>query len=161
MSGTYSIHIEAPVEKVFDFYRDPYKAWSVMPDQMSRISTLTEVKTTSEGVGTYESWALNLGGLRVEGFDVVTEFVPNQRITSRSSRSFVGTWTYTFEPEGSGTRLTMQRRLSSIWALPFIDQMSERMMAPRYQETLAKLKAKLEEASEPAAGSAASGPSTR
>ena len=123
MSATCSVYIEAPVEKVFAFYQDPRKAW-----EMTNAGELIDVKMTEEGVGTYYSWGMRLlPGLRWEGFGVFTEFVPNKRITDRSSESFIGTWTYTFEPEGSGTRVTAQRHPVSSRALRPIDRLIDRV----------------------------------
>lgn len=144
MSSQQSIHIEAPVEKVFDFYKDPRKQWSTMPDQMMKVGKLTDAKMTKEGVGTYSSWRIGVGAVHVDGFDVITEFVPNEKLTSRSSRPAVGTWTATFEPEGSGTRFSIQRRPGSFWALRPVDRLVERVMSPRWRESLEKLKAELE-----------------
>ena len=150
MSVTQSIYIDAPVAKVFDFCLDPRKSWSVGPDQMLRHGSLTDVKTTEEGVGTYYSWSFRLAGVSMEGFDVVTECVPNERITDRSSRPFVGTWTSTFEPEGTGTRLTMQRQPASSPAMRLADRLFDRFRISLGQQTMAKLKAELEKASAPA-----------
>jgi hypothetical protein len=144
MSSKQSIHIEAPVEKVFAFYKDPRKQWSTMPDQMARIGKLTDAKMTKEGVGTYSSWRIGVGAVHMDGFDVITEFVPNERMTSRSSRASVGTWTATFEPEGTGTRFSIQRQPASIWALRPIDRLVERVLGPRWRESLEKVKAELE-----------------
>jgi hypothetical protein len=81
-----SIHIEAPVEKVFDCVKDP----TYMPEGFAEPFEVTDVKLTDEGVGTYYSWALKTPGPRFEGFDVYTEFIPTQRITDRSSSGFAG-----------------------------------------------------------------------
>ncbi len=158
MSATCSIHIEAPVEKVFDFYKDPRKGVAAMwTDQMNERGELLDVKTTDEGVGTYYSWAMKLPGLRLEGFDVYTEFVPNQRITDRSSRSFVGTWTYTFGPEGSGTRLTHQRHPASSRARRAIDRLMDRFRVSVERQELEKLKVLLEKPAAPGPMRTASG----
>jgi hypothetical protein len=93
----------------------------------------------------------------VEGFDVLTEFVPNQRITDRSSRSFVGTWTTTFEPEGSGTRLTEQRQPVSFWPLRPLDRLMDRFRGKLNQQSLEKVRAELERPEAPTAIPAASG----
>ncbi len=155
MSAKQSIYIEAPVERVFDFCADPRRSWSAGPDRMVRSSELIDVKRTKEGVGTYYSWAMKFAGLRVEGFDVYTEFVPNQRFTDRSSMSFAGTWTYTFEPEGTGTRLTMQRHPASLWALPPLDRLVDRLfVTPMSRQTLDKVKTEMEKVAAPAAARA-------
>jgi carbon monoxide dehydrogenase subunit G len=122
-----SIHIEAPVEKVFGFLMEPAKSWDLLPIH----SQLDDVKVTKEGVGTYESWHFRVAGLTVQGFDVLTDVVPNKHITSRSSRAMTGTWDYDFEPEGSGTKVTMEHHPESFWRIPplrvLMDLVTERM----------------------------------
>jgi hypothetical protein len=144
MSVKQSIFIEAPVQRVFDFYRDPRNAWSVMPDQMAGRGELTGVRITEDGVGTYYSWAVKVAGLRVTGFDVFTDLVPNERITDRSSSAFVGTWTTTFEPEGSGTRVTEERHPSSSRALRAVDRLTDRVRSRLDRQSLEKAKVRLE-----------------
>jgi hypothetical protein len=77
-----------------------------------------DVTLTKEGVGTHYSWTVKMRGIPLKGFDVFTEFVPNERIVEKSSSAFVGTWEYMFAPEGSGTRLTMEHLQRSLWAVP-------------------------------------------
>ena len=108
-----SIHIEAPVERVFGAFKDPGRFWDLMPIH----TQLDDVKVTKEGVGTYESWHGKIAGLPIQGFEVLTEVVPNKHITSRSSNAMVGTWDYDFEPEGSGTKLTMEHHVESFWRI--------------------------------------------
>lgn len=143
MTVKQSIHIDAPVEEVFDFYADPRSAWTVMPDQMTGRGRLTEVTRTEEGVGTYYSWTVRLAGVPVGGFDVYTEYVPNERITDRSSRTFVGTWTTTFAAEGSGTRVTEERHPSPPVLRP-VDLLTDRVRQRLTRQSLTKLKAELE-----------------
>ncbi len=109
-----SIHIEAPVETVFGSFKDPAKFAEFDPGG----TQVDEVKITEEGAGTYMSWHAKIAGLPIRGFEVLTEVVPNKHITSRSSNPVVGTWDYDFEPEGSGTKLTLEHHLESFWRLP-------------------------------------------
>jgi Polyketide cyclase / dehydrase and lipid transport len=122
-----SIHIEAPVETVFDSFMDPVRLWDLMPIH----TELDDVKVTKEGVGTYESWHFKIAGLPVRGFDVLTDVVPNKHITSRSSKAMMGTWDYDFESEGSGTKVTMEHHPGSFWRIPplrnLMDLVTERM----------------------------------
>lgn len=124
-----SIHIEAPVEKVFGSFKDPTKFWDLSPFD----SHLDDVKVTKDGVGTYTSWHAKIYGLPVRGFSVVTDVVPNKHITERSSNPLVGTWNYDFEPEGSGTKLTTEHRSDSFWRIPplsnLVDLATERATA--------------------------------
>ncbi|MGZ4493134.1 MAG: SRPBCC family protein [Nocardioides sp.] len=132
-------YIDAPVESVFDFFKDP-----TSDTGFSKMEVL-ESKTTKEGIGTYLSWRVKLGGIPWEGFEVITDLVPNRRISEKSSSAMVGSWEYTFEPEGSGTRLTMEHRPRSLWALPplgnVIDYGTTRMSRLYIERVRAALKA--------------------
>ena len=135
-----SIHIEAPVEKVFDFCKDPRNVLDVTAAPFA----VKDVKLTEEGVGTYYSWASKTPGLRFEGFDVYTEFVPNQRITDRSSSGLPGDWTFSFEPEGSGMQLTAEVHHRSFWRIPPLGELVEWVQSPVAGRMLSAVKAKME-----------------
>jgi hypothetical protein len=135
-----SIHIEAPVEKVFDFFKDPKTAYETagMP------FAIKDVKLTEDGVGTYYSWATKTPGLRWEGFDVYTEVIPNQRITDRSSSPSAGDSTLSFEPEGSGTLLTIETHQRSFWRIPPLRGLVEEVQSTASERLLSKVKARME-----------------
>jgi len=67
---------------------------------------------------------------------VFTEFVPNQRITDTSSSSLEGTWTYLFEPEGSGTKLTVENRGRSFWRIPPLERLLDWLAAKTHDSRL-------------------------
>jgi hypothetical protein len=134
-----SIHIEAPVEKVFDFVKDPRNVPEGIPGP-----EVKDVKMTEEGVGTYYSWVFRIAGLPIEGFDVYTEFIPNQRITDRSSFSMTRDFVISFEPEGSGMKLTVETDHGSFWRFPPFRQLvdlGQSMIGDRF---LSALKAQME-----------------
>lgn len=127
-----SIHIEAPVETVYDSFFDSIKDPEKWRDLMEFVGAADEVKVTKEGTGTYMSWHMKIAGLPVaRGFDVLTDVVPGKHITERSSNAMVGRWEYDFEPEGSGTKLTMEHHPQSFWRIPplrtLMDLATERM----------------------------------
>ncbi len=135
-----SIHIEAPVEKVFDFVKDPRNVAEGAAAPME----VKDVKMTDEGVGTYYSWVIRIAGFPFEGFDVYTEFIPNQRITDRSSFSMTRDFVTSFEPEGSGMKLTMETGHGSFWRFPPFRQLvdlGQSLISERY---LSALKAQME-----------------
>lgn len=135
-----SIHIEAPVEKVFDLVKDP----RYVPKGVTMHFEITDVKLADEGVGTYYSWVSKTPVLRMEGFDVYTEFVPNQRITDRSSSSMVGDFTVSFEPEGSGTKVTMESHSRSFWRIPPLRELADLVKGMTAEQYLPAVKAEME-----------------
>lgn len=138
MSATHSIYIEAPVEKVFDFFKDPRNSQSLGTEPRFQ---LTQVHLTEEGLGTFWVASFKLpGGVRAEFFGVYTEFVPNERIVEKYSLAFEGTWTHTFHPEGAGTRVTVQRHPRSLWRLGPFDKLIDLREGPASERYLAKLK---------------------
>ena len=139
MTMKQSVHIEAPVQEVFDFFKDPAN-WQGLDESIA----YKDVKRTREGLGTSYSWVGKMAVLRLEGFNVFTEFVPNERITDKSSRAFEGTWTYSFEPEGSGMRLTFENRSRSFWAVPPLSNLLDLATAKGHEKTMLAMKARIE-----------------
>jgi uncharacterized protein YndB with AHSA1/START domain len=136
-----SLHIEAPVETVFDLFADPRNFREVAPEGID----YTAVHRTAEGLGTHYTWSAKLAGLTMEGLDVFTEFVPNQRIVDWSSSALEGTWTYTFQPDGSGTRLTVENRTRSLWGagpwVALLDRLTARTHDPVFEQLKTSLEA--------------------
>jgi uncharacterized protein YndB with AHSA1/START domain len=112
MTMTASYHIDAPVEKVFDFFKDPASGDGTFGME------IREAKATEQGVGTYVGWRMKIAGIPWEGFEVITDCTPNTHITEKSSSAVVGTWEYSFEPDGAGTKVTLEHRPRALWALP-------------------------------------------
>ncbi|KRE53871.1 hypothetical protein ASG70_12375 [Phycicoccus sp. Soil748] len=85
-----------------------------------------------------------LRGVRFEMFGVFTEFVPNERIIDRWSTAVEGSETYSFEREGSGTRLTLSRERRSLWRLSVLDRLLARFEGREDEQALTRLKTRLE-----------------
>ena len=134
------IYMEAPIEIVFDHFLDPRKDIDLMPID----TEILELKMTEEGTGTYTLYRGKVAGIPFEMFDVVTDLVPNRRITSRSSNATVGTWTYTFEPEGTGTRVTMEHQSGSLWRLPLLRSVADMVSSRANASYMPKAKARIE-----------------
>lgn len=144
MATTMSFYVDAPVEAVFGFVLDPTRQTSDMgPFKGMKVH---EMKRTKEGVGSYYSWSVKMFGIPMQGFEVVTDLEPDRRMTEKSSNSMVGTWEYAFEPEGSGTKVTMTHRQRGIWALPplslAMDYVMPRMSKPFIELVKSELEAK-------------------
>jgi hypothetical protein len=146
VTATSSVYVDAPVEAVFDFFRDPGN-WQ----DAQRGITFCEVHLTEEGTGSFYTWRARVAGVTVEGFDVFTEFVPNQHITDRSSLAFEGTWTYSFTAEGSGTRVTLQNQARGLWRLPVLERVVDALAVAGHRPVLTALRAKLEATPRPTA----------
>lgn len=140
MTYQQSIHIDAPVTKAFDFFRDPNN-WA---GEAARGVSFQDVRLTQEGMGTHYTWVVKIAGISLEGFDVFTEFIPNQRITDRSSSSLEGTWTYSFESDGSGTKLTVTNQMGPFWRLPLLERLLDWITAKTHEPVFKRLKAVLE-----------------
>lgn len=137
-----SIHIEAPVKTVFDSFFDP-KTFELM----EFTTKLDDMKVTKERDGTYLSWHMQIAGRPVvRGFDVYTDVVPGKHITDRSSNAMVGTWEMDFEPEGSGTRLTMEHHWQSFWRVPPLRNLMDLGSARLTDSFMGRLKDTLETA---------------
>ena len=136
-----SYHIEAPVETVFDFFKDPSNQVDYRPFSAMEVH---DAKMTKEGVGTYYSWSVKMFGIPVNGFEVFTDLVPNEHITEKSSNAMVGTWDYTFEPEGSGTKVTLEQQPRSLWALPPLRNLMDLAMPRMSRSFIDAVKAQLE-----------------
>lgn len=150
MSAAQSAYIEAPVERVFDWFRNPGN-WLASLNPDSRREETTQVHVTEEGLGTFHVWAMKpLPGVRFEPFAVCTEFVPNQRIVDRWSLPFYGTYTYTFDAEGSGTRVTLQRHPRGLWRRWPLDKLVDQFEGPSNEKFLGKLKEFMESTVTPA-----------
>jgi coenzyme Q-binding protein COQ10 len=96
-----SITINAPVEKVFAYIEDPI-------NELEWIPSLVEIQDVAgQGVETHFRWAYKMAGMRLEGEGTNTEYIPNERIVTRSKGGIVSTWALTFEPHDGGTKLNL------------------------------------------------------
>ncbi len=112
-----SIHVDAPVETVFDYVKDPAHFYDAMPGRMR--AKLKAVNMTPEGVGTTYEWLQgHLAGFELVGVITRQESVDNERIVDSSSTGPV--WTWTFEPDGDGTSLTLAFEYST--KIPYMDK---------------------------------------
>lgn len=112
-----STHVDAPVETVFEYVKDPTHFYNAMPDSMS--AKLRAVNVTPEGVGTTYEWlAGHLAGFELVAVISRQEFVLNERIVDSSSTGPV--WTWTFEPDGDGARIMLAFEYST--KVPLMDK---------------------------------------
>lgn len=141
-----SIHIDAPVEHVFECVSDFQTLYA---DLLPGVR-FTDVTKTREGVGTTFAFTTAEHGLRWRARNVWTEFVPNRRIVERQSGFIDGTFTYTFEPVGRITLLTIQGALehAHAWSIPLLGKALEWLVLTgegrEFGSVLTLLKARIE-----------------
>ncbi len=96
-----SITIKAPVDKVFAYVANPANEM----EWFTSISDIRDIK--GQGVGQKYGYTYKMAGLPLKGESEVIEYTPNQRYVTKSKGGMVSTWTWTFSPEDSGTRLNV------------------------------------------------------
>lgn len=119
-----SVHIDAPVEKVFDYVQDPQHFLEAFDEEMRRHMALAEVNITPEGVGsTFRVMGRMFLIFHMEWVMTREEYVPNERIVDHGNLG--GAWTYTFEPDDTGTTLTLAFGWSS--KVPLVGELADRI----------------------------------
>ena len=121
---TRSIHIDAPVKKVFAYVKDPHHFFEAFDEEWRRHMALVEVSTTPEQVGsTYRLMGRMFLLFHMEWVMTREEYVPNKRIVDHANTG--GVWTFTFQPDETGTTLTGSFGWSS--KVPFICELMDRV----------------------------------
>lgn len=114
-----SIHVDAPVEQVFEYVQEPTHFYEAMPGRMRPGRGVRSVHMTPDGVGsTYEWLAGHIGGFQIVGVLTREEYVSNERIVDTSSTG--PSWTWTFEPDDEGTLVTLAFEYST--KVPLLDK---------------------------------------
>lgn len=124
-----SINISAPVEKVFGYVSDPMSAleWFV---------GMTEVKdVTGSGVGQHYHWKYTMIGVPFQGETTLTEHVPNERTFSESKGGITSTFTFTFAPHETGTKLGLE--IDYTIPVPVLGKLAEKLVFKRNQREAA------------------------
>ena len=136
-----SISIDAPVEKVFAYLRDPMSNLEIMPN-MVQVSPVA-----GEGVGAEFRWVYRMAGLNLEGKSTVLEFVPDERFVTQSQGGIESTWTWDFAPENGGTRLDLAVEYTV--PVPVLGRLAEALVVRQNEReldtTLANIKARVED----------------
>lgn len=118
-----SVHVDAPVEKVFDYVKDLAHFYAAMPAGKHEKNVLGSVKVAPEGVGTTAEWTAREFGIKVSGVLTREEYVVNERIVDRSSTGPI--WAWSFEPDGAGTTLTLTYEYST--RIPLVDKVVDKI----------------------------------
>lgn len=99
---THSIHIDAPVEKVFAFIAEPKN----LMETYAAADQATVVHVAQNPDGTVASYKVKYRelGMHLTAEMTREEYLANERFTDHSSMGPV--WSVTVAPEGAGTTLT-------------------------------------------------------
>jgi uncharacterized membrane protein len=118
-----SIHINAPVEKVFAYMTDPTN----LPEWMVSMSEVTGV--TGSGVGLNYQWKYKMIGIPLQGQTTFTEFVASERVVTESKGGVASTFTFTFAPHEGGT--TLDLKVEYTIPIPVLGKLAERLVLKR------------------------------
>jgi uncharacterized membrane protein len=98
-----SISINAPAEKIFDYWTEPANLPEVWP-------SVVEVKDRQRlpNGGNFFRWVYKMAGMRFEGTSQDVEYVTNRRTVTDLKGGIDSTITVTLQPEGDGTQVAFE-----------------------------------------------------
>jgi len=137
-----TITINAPVEKVFSYLQDePTNLLEIWPSMVE----VKDMKRLPNG-GTSFRWVYKMVGMRFEGTSEDIEYISNQRVVTKTKGGIEATYTWMFQPEDGGTKMTVEVEWSV--PVPVLGKLAEALII-RQQErefdlVLANLKDKME-----------------
>jgi uncharacterized membrane protein len=99
-----SILINKPVEEVFDYAASPYNGPAFIPN----LNENTNIRPEKPGAGQKFEWRFNLLGVDVTGTAEVAEFQRPNLVVMKTEGGTNSTWTYKFEEEDGGTRVSVE-----------------------------------------------------
>lgn len=99
-----SVHVTAPVDRVFSFIADhPERAVTFIPG----LNRIEGVSPAEPGVGQTWRYEFNWFGVVFEGNSQCTKLDRPRTYQFQTVTGNPSTWTYTFAPSGGGTDLTL------------------------------------------------------
>jgi uncharacterized membrane protein len=136
-----TITINALVEKVFGFIDDPTNLPEIWPSMVE----VKDVQRLPNGGSSFR-WVYKMAGMRFEGFSETTEYIANQHIITKSKGGIESTFTWTYQPEGGGTKLTLEVEYTV--PIPLLGKLAEAFIVKQNEHEadvmLANLKARME-----------------
>ncbi len=136
-----SITINAPVEKVFGYVGEPTNLLEIWPSLVEA----KDVQRLPTG-GHRFRWVYKMAGVRLAGTSEDAEYVANQRIVAKTTGGIGSTVTWRFQPEGSGTKVSVEADYSV--PVPVLGKLAEALVVRQNEReaelVLANLKARLE-----------------
>ena len=96
------ILIHAPVQRVFDQVYD----FESIPQWMVGMEVVSNFSPGERGEGSSFEWTYNMAGVKFNGSSQIVSLDPPRKAVIESKGGIDSTWTWTYAPEGEGTRLT-------------------------------------------------------
>ena len=139
MRATRTIRVDATPERVMSFFLDS----TATPRGM----TMKAVYESPDVVGNSYEWTFKMLGIPQKGVTVYTDYVPGERITSAEFGAMEGTSTVTIEPEGDGSKVTME--MDSHFSVPLIGRFLDPLLEKGWERNIEWAKRELEKAAKP------------
>jgi uncharacterized protein YndB with AHSA1/START domain len=131
------LHIDAPPEVAFTYMEDVAKVAEM------NAMTITPIHETPERVGTTYAFEYRFLGLPATGTMVITEYVPNQRLSFRFSHPCDGTSVWTFAAADGGTDFTSEASFRS--TIPGVSTLYAQVMGFMFRTGMGpRMKARIE-----------------
>jgi uncharacterized membrane protein len=136
-----SLTINVPADMIFGYIHNPTNLLEVWPSFVEA----KDVQSLPNGGHSFR-WTYKMAGMRFEGATEDTEVVANQRIVSKSKGGIDSTITWTFQPEGKGTKVTLEADYTV--PIPLLGKLAESVIVKLNEQEavtiLANLKARME-----------------
>lgn len=123
-----SVTVDAPVERVFAYLRDPMSNLEWLPGMME------VTKVSGEGVGARFRWVYRMAGIALEGESTALEFVPNERFVTESKSGILSTWNWDFAPDGGGTKIDLT--VDYVVPIPVLGKLAEAVVVRQNERVL-------------------------
>ena len=134
MRATKSTHVEAKPEQVMSFFLDP----TANPPGM----TMDVVCESPDVVGSSYEWTFKMLGMSRKGVTIFTDYVPGERLASRTFGAMEGTTTLAVEPDNGGSKVTFE--MDSRIAVPLISRFLDPMLQKEAEKNMAWGKREIE-----------------
>jgi uncharacterized membrane protein len=136
-----SITINTPVEKVFKYATEP----SNLPEIWPSLVENKLVERLPNG-GNKTQFVYKMAGMRFEGISEDTEFIPNQRVVSKTEEIVESEMIWEYQSEGEATKVTF--RVEYTVPIPLLGKLAEAFIVKQNDNEaeviLANLKARME-----------------
>lgn len=137
------IHIDAPVEKVFEFTMMPRKMLEIWPN-MIKVENITR----SGAEGAEFDWEYKMAGMTFHGHSATVEMEPNKHSVDKTTGGIPSTMTWDFQAENGGTHLDLE--VAYEVPLPLLGRLAEKVIVKmnenEIETVLANIKAATEQA---------------